>query len=88
MVFPNNEFWQCPSYTYSTFVLGIIIGLIIWITFYMAGAEAAEKVGNFGGLFMIFWALRTLYLFAYPNIGCEATGYPGQHYADPFAKAV
>ena len=84
-MFPNNEFWQCPSYTYSTFVLGIIICLIIWITFYIAGTEAAETVSKAGGLFMIFWALRTLLHFVDPNTNCATKGYEGQHYANPFA---
>ena len=82
-MFPENEFWQCPSYTWSSFLLSIIVGLIIALSFLM-GESAGSKLQIVGGLFMLFWMFRTLYHWIYPDPRCEAKGFPGQHYINPF----
>lgn len=87
-MFPDNEFWQCPSYSYSSLVLGIIVGLIIMVTFMIGGAEVGSIATSAGGLFMTFWFLRTLLHWFSPNAKCATIGYPGQHYGDPFYSPV
>ena len=82
-MFPENEFWQCPSYTWSSFLLSIIVGLIIALSFLM-GESAGSKLQIVGGLFMLFWMFRTLNHWIYPDPRCEAKGFPGHHYINPF----
>jgi hypothetical protein len=86
-MFPNNEFWQCPSYTWSSFVLGIAIWLILAIV-----ATISEEMVPSTSLILVaaslFWIIRTFVHFVSPNEACEAKGYPGQHYMNPFAASV
>lgn len=83
--FPNNEFWQCPSYTWSSIVLGLIVSIIISLAF-LINDSLGTFVANVGSLFLVFWILRTVLYWVNPNPECEARGYPGQHYANPFYK--
>ena len=87
-MFPDNEFWQCPSYTYSSLVLGTIVGLIIIFTFMIGGDKYGSIAVSAGGLFMTFWVLRTLLHWFIPNAKCATVGYPGQHYGNPFYSPV
>ena len=82
-MFPENEFWQCPSYTWSSFLLSIIVGLIMALSFLM-GESVGSKLRIVGGLFMLLWMFRTLYHWISPDPRCEVTGFPGQHYINPF----
>ena len=83
MSLPQNEFWQCPSYTWSTISLGIIVSIIVFFANAMGGKELAIKVAGFGGFLMTLMALRTLYLWYSPDPRCEAKGFPGQHNINP-----
>lgn len=85
-MFPDNQFWQCPSYTWSSFVLSSIICLIIGLMFLTAGPKAAMTTSKILSMFMLFWMFRTLYHFVSPNKDCEAKGYIGQSYINPFAS--
>ena len=82
-MFPDNEFFQCPSYTYSSFLIGIVVSLIIWMIT-LINKDLGGKAALLGGLVMFCWALRTLWLWVSPYEGCETKGYPGQHYGNPF----
>ena len=83
-MFPNNEFWQCPSYAYSMFILSILAALILVVASQLLSESGVDKVAKLIGVFMIFWILRVLYRFFVPNKNCEAKGFPGQHYINPF----
>jgi hypothetical protein len=82
-MFPDNEFFQCPSYTYSSFVLATVVALIIFLVSKI-NMKAVPIATAIGSLFLVFWALRTVYLWVSPNKECAATGYPGMRYGNPF----
>jgi hypothetical protein len=84
---PNNEFWQCPSYTWSSFVIGIMVSIVIVMAF-MVNDGVGELMMNVGGVVVFIWAARTLYHWGYPDPRCATVGFPGQHYANPFASSV
>jgi len=84
MSLPQNEFWQCPTYTWSTISLGIIISIIVFFAYNIGGKDFSMKVAGVGGFLMTIMALRTLYLWYSPDPRCEAKGFPGQHNINPF----
>ena len=86
-MFPNNEFWQCPSYTWSSFIFGSIIFFIIWLVSLTKNKTAISATAAIGGIFMLGWGLYTLFHWFKPNKECAAVGYPGQHHINPFYKS-
>ena len=98
----DNEFWQCPSYTYSMFLLFMILTIAIYIYIKMQFSNAngkytlEELISKGGNVFMLYLLMSTIYIgfstyilykFFNPNPECEAKGFPGQHYMNPFYNA-
>lgn len=80
-MFPNNEFFQCPTYFSSNMFFSIVI-IILLLIIDKTGADGKTIgiAGGIFGLFMIFWNIRIFYLSIYPNSDCEAKGFPGQQF--------
>ena len=85
-MFPDNEFWQCPSWGITNFYAYLIFLVLFLITLKVFGADSAYYVAVGGGLIMLGLLLRTLYYWFKPDARCEAKGFPGQHYGNPFYK--
>jgi len=98
----DNEFWQCPSYTYSTFLLLMIFTIVIYIYIKMQFSNAngkytlEELISKGGSVFILLLFMSTIYIgfstyilykFFNPKPECEAKGFPGQHYMNPFYNA-
>lgn len=80
-MFPNNQFFQCPTYFASSVFFSIVIIItIILVVSMTTNTEIIGIVGSVLGLFMTFWTLRLFYLSFYPNPDCEAKGFPGQYF--------
>lgn len=84
-MFPNNEFFQCPTYFSSNMFFSIVIIIILLIITLGVGTFGADGkiiviAGGIFGLFMAFWVIRIFYLSFFPNPDCEARGFPGQHF--------
>lgn len=84
MSFPDTEFWQCPSYTWSSLVLGLMVSIVIAMAF-LVNNDLGSFVLNVGSLFLLFWAARTFMHWIDPDPRC-ATQFLGQHYINPFYK--
>jgi hypothetical protein len=83
--FHNTPFWQCPSYTITSFVLGLIVALIVGIIA-MVSTDMAKYAGAAGGIFMFLWVLYVFYsTFIDVNEGCRPKGFESNHWANPFA---
>ena len=85
-MFPDNEFWQCPSWAITSVYASIILGVIMFIAIKVFGTESAYYVAVGGGLVMLFLLCRTVYHWFSPDARCETKGFPGQHYGSPFYK--
>jgi hypothetical protein len=83
--FPQNEFWQCPSYTWSSTVLGVMITLVIMLSF-MVDTKLGAVMSVVGGVVGILWALRVLYKWFVPDQRCNPVGFTPNHYGNPFYK--
>lgn len=98
----DNEFWRCPSYTYSTFLLLMIFTIVIYIYIKMQFSNAngkytlEELISKGGSVFTLVLFMSTIYIgfstyilykFFNPNPECAAKGFPGQHYMNPFYSA-
>ena len=84
-MFPNNEFWQCPSYTWSSMVIGVMIGIVVYLSF-LVNEKVGAVMAVVGSLVAFVWILRTVYLWFVPNEKCKTVGYPAGSYRNPFAK--
>ena len=84
-MFPDNEFWQCPTYTWSTFLIGLMVSCIISLSF-LGGENIGYAVSAGGGIFTFFWMCRTMVHWVNPDERCEAKGFPGHHYMNPSYK--
>lgn len=82
LAFPDNEFWQCPSYTWSSIVLGVMVSIVIALAF-LVNNDLGSLALNIGSIFLLFWMVRTFVHWISPNPRC-ATGFTGQHYINPF----
>lgn len=82
--FPDNEFWQCPSYTWSSIVLGVMVSIIVALAF-LVNNDLGSFAMNVGSLFLFFWMVRTFFKWIDPDPRCE-TQFKGQHYINPFYK--
>ena len=84
-MFPDNEFWQCPSYTWSSFLLSLVVSIIIALAM-LGGQTSVQGAQLVCGLMVLFWMGRTMMHWFSPDARCEAKGFPGQHYANPFYR--
>jgi len=87
-VFPNNEFFQCPSWTWSSFVLSTIITLVVILIGMVFGNTGYAIAGGVGSFLMIVWGFYVLSMFFAPNVGCKSVGYPTRSYINPFAPSL
>jgi hypothetical protein len=83
-MFPQNEFWQCPSHMWSSLVVGALVTLVVMMSF-MINFGVGVLMYGVGIFFTLFWLTRTFIHWLSPDVRCEARGFPGQHYANPFA---
>lgn len=83
LAFPDTEFWQCPSYTWSSIVLGVMVSIVIALAF-LVNNDLGSLALNIGSIFLLFWMVRTFVHWISPDTRCVATGFPGQHYINPF----
>lgn len=84
--FPNTPFWQCPSYTITSFMLGLIVALIVGIIS-MVSTDMAKYAGAAGGIFLFLWVLYVFYAtFIDTNKDCTPNGFPSNHWMNPFAR--
>lgn len=83
-MFPENEFWQCPSNTWSSFVIGIMVSIVIAMSF-TVNNDIGTLVASAGVILTLLWSIRTLIHWFKPDLRCAAVGFPGQHYINPFA---
>jgi hypothetical protein len=82
-LFPDNEFFQCPSYTSSSLIIGFYTWFII-LAVSMVMPSLVPQVSGLMGLVAFVWFFYNIARFFSPNPGCERVGYPGQHFANPF----
>lgn len=81
-MFPQNEFWQCPSHAWTMTLLSTIFSIIL-IIILSINIRVGSITGIVFGIFLFLVSIRTFIHWIYPNPGCETRGYPGQHYMNP-----
>jgi hypothetical protein len=84
-MFPDNEFWNCPSYTWSSISLGFMVAMIVSLV-YAINTTLGEVASYLSSIIMLGWMIYNIYRWVNPNARCERPEFPGQHYANPFYK--